>query len=132
MHTKTIMIVEDMEFDRQMIATTVEKLGFHYIVCHSGDEAINLLKQQHANIDLMLLDLFMPTMDGISILGHCKSRYPDLPIIMVSSTQSEEDLEQIRKWQANAFVSKPLDIQKLGDAIATVLAAAEQKDASSG
>ncbi|HEU5047314.1 MAG TPA: response regulator [Rickettsiales bacterium] len=132
MHTKTIMIVEDMEFDRQMIASVVEKLGFHYIVCHSGDEAINLLKQQHDNIDLMLLDLFMPTMDGISILGHCKSRYPNLPVVMVSSTQSEDDLEQIRKWRANAFVSKPIDFQKLSDAIVTVLEDTEKKDASSG
>lgn len=121
MQTQTILIVEDTSFEQKLLAGIVSKLGFHYLICGNGLEAITLLKEQHAVVDLMLLDLNMPVIDGISTLGHCKAHYPDLPIIIVTSSEDADDLAQTEKWGADALIRKPVELGNMKTVIESVL-----------
>jgi CheY-like chemotaxis protein len=119
---RTILIVDDNELDRQIFAAMVSKLGFMIVTCHGGQEAIALLNTLPGSaIDLMLLDLHMDNVDGISMLGHCKAHQPHLPVIIITASDDPDDKAQTEKWGAKAFITKPVTPEKLAAAIKAAL-----------
>ena len=117
----TLLIVEDAPFDQKLLAAMVGKLGFNFLLCSDGQEAIILLKERHSIIDLVLLDLNMPVIDGISTLGHCRSHYPHLPVVIITGSEDRDDIEQTQRWGANGFIRKPVELDELKAVIESVL-----------
>lgn len=108
MNSKNILIIDDSAMDRHLLATLVKSMGHTAVLCEDGADAIPLLRNQRHDFDLVLLDIVMPSIDGISVLGHYKSHYPDLPVVIISATTDPDDIGQIAKWKADAFISKPV------------------------
>jgi DNA-binding response OmpR family regulator len=118
---KTILIAEEQGPDQQVLTSMVEKLGFKYILCDDGQEALLVLKKQHAHIDGVLLDVILPSIDGISVLGHCKAHYITLPVIIICSEDDHADRDHIMSIGADGFVTKPFDPAQLEAAIQMAL-----------
>jgi DNA-binding NtrC family response regulator len=118
---KTALIIEEAAGEGRVSSSVVSKMGLDSLLCNDGKEALILLKQRHASITLVLLDLTMTVIDGISILGHCKANYPELPVIVFIPGEDADDIAQAARWGANAFVGKPIESDKLESAISSVL-----------
>ncbi len=121
MHSNTVLVVDDSPVDRTMLTAVIEGLGLKCLECADGQEALTILKEQGAFIGLMLLDLNMPLVDGISTLGHCKAHFPGLPVIVISSTEDLDDIHQTQRWGVAEFIPKPFNRTRLESAIWSAL-----------
>ncbi|MEC6747727.1 response regulator transcription factor [Marinilactibacillus sp. XAAS-LB27] len=110
MNKPTILIVEDDQAVRKLISTTVELEGYQYRTAETGREGlIELVSKQP---DILILDLGLPDMDGVSIVETVRG-WSNLPIIIVSARS--EDQDKIRALDAGAddYLTKPFSVEEL-------------------
>jgi two-component system chemotaxis response regulator CheY len=109
-HFKKILVVEDSPFLGQMydllFMESVHK-GLEVIHARDGIEALSKLDGA-PECDLILLDLVMPRMDGITFMQHLKKRLNRRPIIVVSSNNSQEEKERAMALGASGYLVKPI------------------------
>ena len=110
---KTILIVEDDNDSRQALEIMLENLGFESLSYASGKEALEKLPGN--KIDLALLDIMMPEMNGYELLEELRKieDYKKVPIIMV--TAKDQDSEVIEGYQhgADYYITKPFTSKQL-------------------
>lgn len=117
----TILTVDDSPSVRQMVARTLRDAGYKVIEGSDGKEALETLQDQQ--VDLVLSDLNMPNMDGLSFIRALR-RLPDYRFIpvLILTTESSHDLKQKgRASGASGYVVKPFHPEKLLAAIRRVL-----------
>lgn len=91
--------------------------------CFDGEEAIEYLKnvidKEQDLPDLIILDLNLPKKNGLELLGDIKSnkKMAHLPVIILTSSESESDIEAVYKAHANCYLAKPVDYEKFCDTI---------------
>ena len=121
MHAVEVLLVEDDPGDELMTREAFEdnKIGNTLHVAHDGEEALDFLYRRGAyadapSVDLILLDLNLPKYDGRQVLEQIKSD-PDLthvPVVILTTSSSEEDILRSYKLHANAYVTKPVDVNQ--------------------
>ncbi len=90
---------------------------------HSGEEALEYLKEKHSEVVLILSDINMPGMSGIELLGHIRKDFsmPPPPVVMmVTAYGDEENYKQAMEKGANDFLTKPLDFNLLKEKLKTI------------
>ena len=104
-----LLIVEDDEKVRKVLAMRLEVAGYKVMVAEDGKEAMNLIDQNH--LELVLCDIEMPEMNGLELLKAVRQQYSAtaLPIIMVSGSHSSDSIVEALNLGANDFVPKPID-----------------------
>jgi sigma-B regulation protein RsbU (phosphoserine phosphatase) len=115
------LVIDDSEDARELTEATLHSAGFKDILtASSGWDALRILniggkKGPRTDIDMLLLDVVMPEMDGIELCARIRNdeRYTDLPIIMVTSLDDVASLSNALTAGANYFVEKPLDRDEL-------------------
>lgn len=109
---KRILIVDDDEMNRKVLGGFIERLGHEPVFADSGPEAFGKLDE---SVDLMLLDVLMPGMNGFDLAKRirCESDFKDVPIIMVTTLSNTEDRQTAIRAGANDFLSKPVDRNEL-------------------
>ena len=109
---KRVLIVDDEEINRDLLAAQLESLGHVWEEARSGTEAITLL---HERFDLLLVDGMMPGMDGFEMTARIRAQGEngDVPIIMVTALNSRNDRLRAVEAGANDFISKPVDRYEL-------------------
>jgi putative two-component system response regulator len=115
-----ILVVDDLAPNRQLLCGLVESLGYSAEPAASGLEALAKLPLE---IDLVLLDVMMPDMDGFEVLRRMRAHalFHDLPVIMVTALDSREDRVRSVAAGANDFIAKPVDKTELKIRIASQL-----------
>jgi two-component system chemotaxis response regulator CheY len=111
---KTILVVDDASLVRLYYRTTLEAAGFHVEEAMNGLEALEKLLS--LAVDLMIVDINMPQMDGLTFLQAVRQKNLEIASIpaLVTSTESEEsDFEAARVAGANYYLVKPIDQPKL-------------------
>ncbi len=120
----TILIVDDEPTNQRILDYTLRKAGYQTFTTSNGEEALSLLAT--SKIDLAILDMVMPVMDGITLLKHIRAdpKFSQLPVIFI--TGSSDDIERIQAEQESiqGFLSKPASSKTV---IETVQAALEKK-----
>jgi len=119
-----ILLVEDNEADIRLTEEALRetKVPLNLNIVRDGQQAVDFVFKQNgfANSptpDLMLLDLNLPYKNGKDVLFEIKS-HPDLktiPVIMLSTSQASEDINEAYKLHANCFLSKPVDFEEFLD-----------------
>ncbi len=116
-----ILLVEDNEGD---IVLTLEALSMAKVsngvdVVRDGEAAIQYLRQEnsYASVslpDLILLDINLPKMDGLEVLKEIKedNRLAPLPVVMLTTSESEGDIVNSYRYHASCFIVKPVDFDK--------------------
>lgn len=108
-----ILVVDDAEPNRELIAAYLEQAGHHVLMAGSGAEA--LLTLQHKGVDLVLLDIMMPGMDGYEVCTRMRQNFATrlTPVVLVTSLDDRSD--RIRGMDAGAddFLSKPVNQTEL-------------------
>lgn len=114
MNTQTILIADDEENVRKLLAIILEESGYQVIWAKNGKEAIE--KFNAHPIDLVLLDIRMPEIDGLQVLKLLKETHKDLPIILMTAYAGVDTAVEALKAGAFDYIVKPFDlddIQKL-------------------
>lgn len=106
-----ILVVDDDEPIRSIIATALEKAGHKVVKAASGDDAMRLLNEDI--YDIILADLNMPQPGGISVLRAAKNVTPDVEVIMMTGYSTIETAIEAMKLGAWSYVVKPISLQQL-------------------
>ncbi len=114
---KTIMIVDDSASLRQVVAIALQGAGYETMEAADGQEALNKLKD--AKVNLIVSDVNMPVMDGITFLKELKNNpnYKFTPVIMLTTEAEKEKIAEGQAAGAKAWVVKPFMPQYLLDAV---------------
>lgn len=115
---KKILIVEDEKKIVDVIAAYLEREGFSVSVTESGRQAIKLA--QELQPDLVVLDLMLPDLDGQEVCAHLR-KISDVPIIMVTALNSEEDRVGGLSIGADDYLTKPFSPRELVARVRTIL-----------
>ena len=104
---KKILVVDDDPINRKLIVKILDKKGFDTIEADNGVEAFNVLKNED-KIDLILLDIIMPVMNGIEFLKEIKTipEYLNIPIIILTTDDSKKT--EVMTLGANDVIIKPV------------------------
>ena len=111
MDRATILIVEDEETQRSLLAGLLRKEGYFVEEAGDGARAIELFRIK--TIDLVLLDFKLPDMDGLTILKSVKEINPEAEIIMITAFGSIENAVNALKSGASEYLTKPIDLEDL-------------------
>jgi CheY-like chemotaxis protein len=115
----TILLIEDNETDRLVMQEILEQCGIDFKLCTAvnGSEAIEYIK--HIGVDesapcpgLVLLDLNLPGISGIEVLKQIRNttRYDGVPVVIVTSSDSEDDRGATARLSVNAYFRKPTSL----------------------
>ena len=113
-----ILVVDDNEMNRSLLARHLQRLGHTFDLAEDGVEAMNIL--QNGKVDLVLLDLIMPRMDGFQVLKQIKGN-PDLqhlPVIMLSAESELDSINRCIDLGAEDYLLKPFNVVLLRSRIA--------------
>ncbi|MCF6157683.1 MAG: response regulator [wastewater metagenome] len=113
MSDKNVMVVEDNEKNRKLMRVILKANGYNVIEATTGEEALNLLKDQKP--DIILMDIQLPGIDGITLVKHIKADATtnDIPIVAVTAYAMKGDEQKILDAGCNAYISKPINTQEL-------------------
>jgi len=108
-----ILIVEDEEAIRELISLTLQGGGYTVSTACDGLEALEKLKARAP--DALLLDINMPRMDGLTLLGQLKGDplWNSLPVLMLTAQSSPADIRQAMKLGADDYIGKPFEPRQL-------------------
>jgi two-component system NtrC family response regulator len=108
---ETILIVDDEKNYPLVLSAILEEEGFETFAANSGREALEIL--ENTDIDLVLTDMKMPTMDGIELLEKIKGRDQDLPVIMMTAHGTVDKAVEAMQKGAYSYILKPFDNDRL-------------------
>ncbi len=118
LNEKIILIAEDDMFNRQLIVSFLAKYkNIKIIKAENGIETLDNLSKFH--VDLCLLDLYMPKMNGFDTLRHIRKNNNHMPIIAISSDELEK--QKSLDLGANEFIAKPFKLKNLESIIYNIL-----------
>ncbi|WP_300459088.1 response regulator [Desulfobacula sp.] len=106
-----VLIVDDEKDFVEMFSLRLEKQGEKVSTAHSGREALEVL--EHEPIDVVILDIRMPGMDGIDTLRQIKKRYPIVEVILLTGHGSTETAVEGMKLGAFDYLMKPADFEEI-------------------
>ncbi|MBI5235747.1 MAG: response regulator [Deltaproteobacteria bacterium] len=118
---KTIMIVDDSASIRQVVNLTLKKVGYNVIEATDGEDALK--KLVGARVNLVVCDVNMPNMDGITFLKSLKNSaaHKFTPVIMLTTESQEAKKQEGRQAGAKAWVVKPFKPEQMLEAIAKLM-----------
>lgn len=126
-HGEFILVAEDEDSIRETTRTTLEKYGYRVLTACDGAEAVASYVQNKEEIDLVLMDMMMPFMDGLASVQALRRIEPQVKIIVVSGLAEKDKIAKIVDSHVHAFLSKPYTTGELLKTINEVLNA-KKKD----
>ncbi|EAW28837.1 predicted DNA-binding response regulator in two-component system [Alteromonadales bacterium TW-7] len=118
-HKAKVLLVDDDASLLKLLAIRIESKGYQVTTCESGLAALQILKS-HV-FDVVITDLRMDEMDGMALHRQLQSRYPALPVIMMTAHGSIPDAVEATKQGIFAFITKPVDKDELFDSLANAI-----------
>ena len=110
--SKTILIVEDEEVSRFFFEMALKKTQANLFFVNDGIEALQMMKENR-EIDLVLMDIRLPRMNGLETTLKIKEINPEMPIIIQTAYEMSLAKEEAIKCGCNDFITKPINIQTL-------------------
>lgn len=114
LHHKTILITDDDMRNIFALSSALQEYEMNIVIANNGLEALDQLKK-NPNIDLVLMDIMMPEMDGYETMQNIRAdkNWQNLPIIALTAKAMKNDREKCIEAGANDYISKPVDVDKL-------------------
>ena len=116
-----ILVVEDDPVLRPLLVDTLEAIGWDTVAVADGIEALRTLRREgQFSFDLLITDIKMPHMDGLTLLKRIRRFYPELTVLFISGVAGDEAMAAA---SADGFLTKPFRIARLEELIENALAA---------
>ncbi len=114
-----ILVVEDDPHARRLMQTVLERNGYSVYIAKDGLDALELLDQKH--VDLVVLDVMMPRMDGFAFTKELRDGGSNLPILMVTARETPADVKRGFIIGTDDYMTKPVDEEEMLLRIAALL-----------
>ncbi|MDI6033476.1 response regulator [Flavobacterium sp. LB2P84] len=113
-HSKKILLVDDDMRNVFALSKILQERGMEVIKSEDGKNALNKL-EEHTDIDLVLMDIMMPEMDGYEAMKRIRSqiKFRNLPIIALTAKAMKDDKQKCIDAGANDYITKPIDVERL-------------------
>ncbi len=108
-NNRVVLITEDEEVNFFYLKTLLKKTEARVIRARNGKEAVDIIARHAGEIDLILMDINMPVMDGFEAMRIIKSRHPNLPIIAQTAYTLNNDRIKCLKAGFNDYIAKPIN-----------------------
>jgi signal transduction histidine kinase/CheY-like chemotaxis protein len=128
---ETILLVDDEETVFDVAIEMLQFLGYTVFSARSGKQALSVLKENDAEIDLVILDMIMPEMGGGKTYDLIKQLRPEQKVLLASGYSISGEARQILNRGCNGFIQKPFDIKTLSIKIREILDSASSSDGAS-
>ena len=118
---RKILVVEDNDMNMQLVEFLLEEGGYDIVKAASGEEALAITRQGEQAPDLILMDIHLPGMDGLSVVREMKTnaRTSRIPILALTAHAMRGDKDRFLEAGCDGYISKPIDVK-------TFIAAIEQ------
>lgn len=118
---KSVLVVDDSLVMRRMVAKTLETFGYEVSQCEDGPAALQSLEA--GPVDLIIVDLNMPDMDGITFVKQVRLRFPgqEVPILMLTSENLNSRVKEGREAGASGWLIKPFRAERLAEVVGRLL-----------
>jgi two-component system chemotaxis response regulator CheY len=114
-----VLVVDDSSLARRTVRAVLEELGHTVEEVSDGNQAIERFYLSRP--DLVVLDMVMTGMYGLDVLAKLREMNPDARVLVVTADIQKSTQDQVRAAGASGFINKPVNRQKLTDAVAKVL-----------
>ena len=117
----TILVIDDEQLMRTTAKAILNHADYTVILAKNGKEGLEVYRQKQDSIDLILLDMIMPVMNGKDCFHKLKEVNPKVKVILASGFSKDEDIEIMKQQDLCAFISKPYHCNELLNLVAEIL-----------
>jgi len=114
-----VLVIDDEPGIRDLLDTLLRRKGYDVIVAESGQKGLECFRR--ARPDVIVLDLKMPEMDGLTVLRQIRSLDPIIPVIILTGAGTAETEQRVRAMGVTEYVEKEFSLHLLGDALKRLL-----------
>jgi DNA-binding NtrC family response regulator len=111
MSHKSILVVDDELLIRDLLYDFFSGQGWDITVAENGEKALEILRDR--DVDLVLSDIKMPTMDGLALASELRQAYPGLPVVLMTGYPSVDTAVAALRTKVDDYVIKPFNINQL-------------------
>ncbi len=110
--THRVLVVEDNDMNMQLVEYLLEEGGYEIVKAASGEEALSITRDGKA-VDLILMDIHLPGMDGLSVVREMKGddRTRNVPILALTAHAMRGDKDRFLEAGCDGYISKPIDVK---------------------
>jgi signal transduction histidine kinase/CheY-like chemotaxis protein len=116
-----ILHIEDNDSNRRLVGRILAARDVDLINATDGAHGLQIARDHHP--DLIVLDLHLPDMPGLDVLTHLRAGHPEIPVIVLTADATRAQADRVRRLGAADYLTKPLDVGRFIEAIATHLSA---------
>ncbi len=116
---KRILVVDDKSEIRNLLQAELEDEGYTVLLADGGQDALNKLDELNYSVDLVMLDIKMPDINGIDVLNKIKQKKKELPVILLSAYHTFK--QNFSTWAAEEYLVKSSDMTEMKQVVAKYL-----------
>jgi len=114
-----ILVIDDEQGIRNLLDTLLRRKGYDVVLAESGRQGLELFRRERP--DVIVLDLKMPEMDGLTVLRQIQNLDPGKPVIILTGAGTAEAEKQVRALGVTEYVEKEFSLHLLGDSLKRLL-----------
>jgi CheY-like chemotaxis protein len=118
---ETVLLVDDVDMILEVGEEILETLGYDVLVAGSGKEAIEIYKNHRVKVDLIILDIVMPGMDGAETYARLQEINPHIKVLLSSGYSVDGQATEMLERGCSGFIQKPFNIEKLSRKVREIL-----------
>jgi twitching motility two-component system response regulator PilH len=120
-HQPTVLIVEDFEPLRDAVSTLLVREGYLVLSAATGHDALAILRQPLSPIDVVVLDVHLPDINGVDLCMHLRKTHPKMPVIVCTGVASPAEAAQLLELGAHRYFQKPVSAEELLSSVEAAL-----------
>lgn len=124
----TILVVEDEWTMRDVQREMLIQIGYSTFCAGDGKEALDLFQEKYREIDLVILDLNLPEMDGVETFFEMKKIDSEVKVVAISGFTENEEIKRLRNAGLSGFIRKPFDMEKISRTIDGLLQSPSERE----
>ncbi len=117
-----VLIVDDEDVMRMMLSDVLVMYGYSVVIAENGEQAVERFREHQHDIQLVIMDMMMPIMDGIDTIRHLRTIKEDVKCIAMTGFLDNERFQVLKSMNIHATLSKPFEIKELLKQVQLVLA----------
>ena len=104
----TVMVVDDTDVHRETLARLIRRAGYNTVTAEDGNKALHMLRDEHQKPDLIVLDVMLPSIDGLDLLEmlHDNPQWRSLPVVMLTGCSDTHCIQRAMRLGAKRYMIK--------------------------
>ncbi len=125
--TETVLLVDDETMVLNVASDMMRTMGYTVITASDGSTAVNLYRENHQRIDLVMLDMVMPDMSGSDVFDEIKKINPQAKVLLSSGYSLNGQASRIMERGCDGFIQKPFTLDEISTLLRQILGQSRKK-----